>query len=192
MEQRSWAVPVQGRKEMVIAYSVTPELRVKLKEPFGMLIQGSFSETMVKMENIVKKEKPPKIVSVGDVVSLNLYENQMNPQLSITDNKRMRKKVKPKVFAGMKVVHVKNPQGTITEEAIAAIREALESDEPVHIIVDGEEDLLTLIAVLYAPEKSLVVYGQPYEGIVVVEVTSEKKNEAVEILKAMKTVRKAK
>ena len=51
-------VPVQGRKEMVIAYSVTPELRVKLKEPFGMLIQGSFSETMVKMENIVKKEKP--------------------------------------------------------------------------------------------------------------------------------------
>ena len=192
MEQRSWAVPVQGRKEMVIAYSVTPELRVKLKEPFGMLIQGSFSETMVKMENIVKKEKPPKIVSVGDVVSLNLYENQMKPQLSITDNKRMRKKVKPKVFAGMKVVHVKNPQGTITEEAIAAIREALESDEPVHIIVDGEEDLLTLIAVLYAPEKSLVVYGQPYEGIVVVEVTSEKKNEAMEILKAMKTVRKAK
>jgi len=92
----------------------------------------------------------------------------------------------------MKVVHVKNPQGTITEEAIAAIREALESDEPVRIIVDGEEDLLALIAVLYAPEKSLVVYGQPYEGIVVVEVTSEKKNEAVEILKAMKTVRKAK
>jgi uncharacterized protein (UPF0218 family) len=192
LEQRSWAVPVQGRKEMVIAYSVTPELRVKLKEPFGMLIQGSFSETMVKMENIVKREKPPKIVSVGDAVSLNLYENQMNPQLSITDNKRMRKKVKPKVFAGMNVVHVKNPQGTITEEAITAIREALESDEPIHIIVDGEEDLLALIAVFYAPEKSLVVYGQPYEGIVVVEVTSEKKTEAMEILKAMKTVRKAK
>jgi uncharacterized protein (UPF0218 family) len=52
--------------------------------------------------------------------------------------------------------------------------------------------LLALIAVLYAPEKSLVVYGQPYEGIVVVKVTSEKKAEATEILKAMKTVRKAK
>jgi len=52
--------------------------------------------------------------------------------------------------------------------------------------------LLTLIAVLYAPEKSLVVYGQPYEGIVVVEVTSEKQAKAKEILKAMKTVRKAK
>ena len=177
---------------MVIAYSVTPELRVKLKEPFGILIRGSFAETMDKMENIVKREKPPKIVSVGDTVSRNLHEHQMNPQLSITDNKRMRRRIKPRTFKGKNIVHVKNPQGTITEEAITAIREALESNERVHIIVDGEEDLLALIAVLYAPEKSLVVYGQPYEGIVVIKVTSEKKAGAKEILKAMKTVRKAK
>ena len=90
------------------------------------------------------------------------------------------------------MVYVKNPPGTITEEAIVAIKEALESPKHVHILVDGEEDLLVLIAVFYAPEKSLVVYGQPYEGIVVVKVTSEKKAEAAEILKAMKTVRKAK
>jgi uncharacterized protein (UPF0218 family) len=177
---------------MAIAYSVTPELREKLKEPFGMLIQGSFAETMSKMENIVKRENPPKIVSVGDTVSRNFHEHQMNPQLSITDNKRMRRRMQPRIFAGKKVVHVKNPQGTITEEAIASIKEALESDERTHIIVDGEEDLLALIATLYAPEKSLVVYGQPYKGIVVVKVTSEKKAEAKEILKAMKTLRKAK
>lgn len=177
---------------MAIAYSVTPELRAKLKEPFGMLIRGSFTQTMGEMKKLVKQEKPPKIVSVGDTVSRNLHENQMNPQLSITDNKRMRRRIKPRTFAGKNVVHVKNPQGTITEEAITAVKEALESDDRVHIIVDGEEDLLALIAVLYAPEKSLVVYGQPYLGIVVVEVTSEKKAEAAEILKAMKTVRKAK
>jgi uncharacterized protein (UPF0218 family) len=177
---------------MAVAYSVTPELRAKLKEPFGMLICGSFAETMGKMENIVKREKPPKIVSVGDTVSRNLHEHQMNPQLSITDNKRMRKRIKPRIFTGKNVVHVKNPPGTITEEAITAVKEALEGDEHVHIIVDGEEDLLTLIAVLYAPEKSLVVYGQPYEGIVVVKVSSEKKAEAKEILEAMKNVRKAK
>ena len=58
--------------------------------------------------------------------------------------------------------------------------------------MDGEEDLLTLIAVLYATEKSFVVYGQPYAGIVIVEVTSEKRAEAAEILKAMESVRKAK
>ena len=177
---------------MAIAYRVTLELRAKLKEPFGMLIRGSFAETMNKMENIVKQERPPKIVSVGDTVSNNLHKHQVIPQLSITDNKRMRKPTKPRLFMGKNVVYVKNPQGTITEESIRAIKEALESDEHVHVIVDGEEDLLVLVAVLYAQESSLIVYGQPYEGIVVVKVTSEKKAEAAELLKAMKIVRKAK
>ena len=176
---------------MTIAYKVTPELRVKLKEPFGTLIQGSIPETMGKMENIVKQENPPRIVSVGDAISRNLHEHNMKPQLSITDNKCMRKKIEPKVFEDATVVQVKNPQGTITEEAIAAIKKALESDEYTHIIVDGEEDLLTLIAVLYAPEKSLVVYGQPYEGIVAVKVTAEKKAAAEKILNEMKNSSKS-
>ena len=177
---------------MAAAYRVTPELRVKFKDPFGMLIRGSFVETMDKMAEIVAREKPPKIISVGDTVSRNLYERQLNLQLSITDNKRRRKVVQPTIFAGMRIVKVINPQGTITEEAIAAVRQALESEERVHILVDGEEDLLTIVAVLYAPENSFVVYGQPFEGIVVVKVTSGKKAAAEEFLKAMKTVRKAK
>ncbi len=76
---------------MIIAYRVTPELRARFKEPFGMLIRGSFAETMSRMKGIVEKEKPPKIVSVGDTVSRNLHEHEINPQLSITDNKCMRK-----------------------------------------------------------------------------------------------------
>jgi uncharacterized protein (UPF0218 family) len=179
-------------REITVAYSVTPELRAKLKEPFGMLIQGTFSKTMSKLEIIVKGEKPPKIVSVGDTVSRNLHEHGLPPQLSITDNKRMRRRIPPRIFPAKSVIRVKNPQGTITEEAIVAVRKALESNGAVHIIVDGEEDLLTLVTVLYAPEESLVVYGQPYKGIVVVKVTPEKKAEAMEILKAMKPVRKAK
>jgi uncharacterized protein (UPF0218 family) len=179
-------------KEMAIAYRITPELRAKFKEPFGTLIRGTFSENMSKLEIIVKSEKPPKIISVGDTVSRNLHEHKVDPQLLITDNKRMRKKVKPMVYETQSVMYVKNPKGTITEEAITAMQKALESEKQVHIIVDGEEDLLTLVAVLYAPEESLVVYGQPYEGIVVVKVTPEKKAEAMEILKAMKTARKAK
>jgi uncharacterized protein (UPF0218 family) len=179
-------------KEMAIAYSVTPELRAKFKKPFGMLIRGTYSETISKLEIIVKSEKPPKIISVGDTVSRNLHEHKVDPQLLITDNKRMRKRIQPRIFPAKSVIRVKNPQGTITEEAIIAVQKALESEKQVHIIVDGEEDLLTLVAVLHAPEESLVVYGQPYEGIVVVKVTPEKKAEAMEILKAMKTARKAK
>jgi uncharacterized protein (UPF0218 family) len=58
-------------------------------------------------------------------------------------------------------------------------------------VVDGEEDLLTLVAVLYAPENAVVVYGQPYEGIVLVKVSPEKKAEALEFLKAMENCSKS-
>lgn len=170
---------------MVVAYSITPELRVKLKEPFGTLIQGSFDETINKLKDILKSEKPPVIVSVGDVVSSNLHDHSIEPQLLITDNRCMRKRVKKRIYAA-KVLYVKNPAGTISEEAITAIKTALENREPTQIIVDGEEDLLTLIAVLYAPENGLVLYGQPREGLVAVKVTAEKKAEALEILKVMK------
>ncbi len=169
---------------MAKLYAVTPKLRVKLKEPFGELIKGSFSETMAKMKQLVDVEKPPKIISVGDTVTKNLHDYSVRLDLAVIDNRCMRKKFQPVVYTA-KAVTVKNPQGTVTQEAIDAIKEALKSQEHIHIIVDGEEDLLTLVAVLYAPENSVVIYGQPYEGIVVVKVTPEKKAEASEFLKAM-------
>ncbi len=168
---------------MSVIYTITPELRVKLKVPFGMLVKGSFDQTMAKMREI-KTQNPPKIVSVGDTVTKNLHDYQIPPDLAIIDNQCMRKKFQPTNYTS-KTVNVKNPQGTITREAVEAIKEALKSTEHMHIVVDGEEDLLTLVAVLYAPENSVVVYGQPYEGIVLVKVSPEKKAEAAEFLKAM-------
>ena len=171
---------------MVVVYGVTSELREKFKIPFGLLIQGSFYKTMRRMEELVQKENPSRIVSVGDVVSANLHDYKLHPQLTIIDNKSLRDKAAPEDSAAERIVRVCNPPGTITEEAIEAIKDALEKNEHSHIVVDGEEDLLVLIAVLYAPRNSFVVYGQPYQGIVVVRVTEEKKAQVREFLKAMK------
>jgi uncharacterized protein (UPF0218 family) len=177
---------------MVTRYRLTPELRKKLKKPIGTLLRGSFNETMKKLKDLVEKENPPMIVSVGDSVSKNLTENDMFPKLSIVDNKVMRKRIQPIALTADKTLYVKNPPGTITDEALATIQEALEHNRRVKIVVDGEEDLLTLATVLYAPENSFVVYGQPLEGIVVVKVTEQKKKEITEVLKAMEILRKAK
>jgi GTP-dependent dephospho-CoA kinase len=175
---------------MTVVYNVTPELRDKFKEPFGILIKGSFAKTMDKMKALIEQEKPPRIISVGDIVSANLYEHNILPQTTIIDNKSMRCPITPIKVTAEKTIHVNNPQGTITKEAIFAIKEATKRDEYVHIIVNGEEDLLALIAVLYAPKNTLIVYGQPCEGIVVVKVTSQKKAEAQNFLKAMKSLEK--
>jgi len=177
---------------MTIVYSITPELRRKLKEPLGTLIRGSFSETMRRFKDIKEKEKPISIISVGDTVSKNLVKNHVFPQLAIVDNRVMRKSIQPTSLAAESTIYVRNSPGTITEEALVAIQDALKSNRRVKIVVDGEEDLLALIAVLYAEENSFVVYGQPYEGVVVVKVTPKKKAEVAEILKVMENVRKAK
>ncbi len=52
-------------------------------------------------------------------------------------------------------------------------------------MVDGEEDLATLPAILYAPLGSAVVYGQPNEGSVLVMVTPEKKKQIENLMKQM-------
>jgi uncharacterized protein (UPF0218 family) len=172
---------------MTLAYILTPEMRRKLKDPFGNLIQGAPDQTMVKMKELVELEKPSRIISVGDVVSRNLHLYNLHPQVTIIDNISQRDQPMPQEEEMEKTIYVDNPQGTITKEAISAIKDALESDEHTHVVVRGEEDLLTLIAVLYAPETAFVVYGQPHSGIVVVKVTSEKKAQVNEYLKAMKS-----
>ena len=175
---------------MKVAYRITPKLRAKFKEPFGTLIQGSFEETMSKIKDSIENEKPQTLISVGDVVSHNLHEYNVHPKITIIDNRFLRTQSMPEMALVEKTVNVNNPKGTITEEAILAIKEAIEKERHTHIIVKGEEDLLTLIAVQYAPEKAYVVYGQPYSGIVVVKVTAEKKTQAQEFLNAMKPLEK--
>jgi GTP-dependent dephospho-CoA kinase len=172
---------------MTVAYTLTPELRIKLKEPFGSLIQGTPEETMKKMREMVEKEKPPSVISVGDIVSRNLHKHNVHPQLTIIDNISLRDQPMPKEAVVEKTIYVDNPQGTITQETILAVKKALDKKEHTHIVVRGEEDLLTLIAVLYAPENAFVVYGQPHLGIVVVKVTSDRKSQVQEFLNAMKS-----
>lgn len=167
------------------ANSIPPVIRDKLKKPWGKLLRGSFDKTTNEIREIIKEENSPCVITVGDVVSKNLVEGGIHPKLLVVDNKVMRTNVKSLSLPEGEEVHVKNPPGTITREAIKAIREAFKTDRIVKIIVDGEEDLLTLVAVLYAPENSIVVYGQPGEGAVVVKVTKDKKDEAADILKAM-------
>jgi uncharacterized protein (UPF0218 family) len=174
---------------MSTIYTITPTLRDKFKEPFGLLIKGSFDQTMAKMHEI-KNQNPPKIIAVGDIVTKNFQDYKVPLDLSIIDNQSMRKKIQMVTYTS-NAVKIKNPQGTITREAIETIKKSLKKKEQVNIVVDGEEDLLVLIVVLYAPENSVVVYGQPGEGIVLVKVSPEKKTEASEFLKAMKKCSKS-
>jgi len=158
---------------------LTEEGRDFLKRPLGALFRdiNSAAEALNKLH-------PIKLISVGDAVTSELISFGIKPDTIVVDFNVMRSPVKEEMKIKIenfnaKSVKVKNPPGAITEE----LRMALEIDPPVKIIVDGEEDLAALQAVIAAPVGSVVAYGQPNEGIVLVEVTEEKKEEFQGLLK---------
>ena len=88
-------------------------------------------------------------------------------------------------FDAEKTFNVINPAGTITDEAYQTVGKAVNFPGRTKVLVDGEEDLLTLVAVLSAPDGSIVVYGQPRTGIVIVSVSEDTKKKFRKIVDRM-------
>ena len=164
-------------------YRLNEEMRKRLKNPIGTLIIGNPEKTMNYLKRNIALEKPTKLLAIGDNVTINMIKYGIKADLYIVDNKIMRKPIQPIRFECVTTVRVKNPPGTITSEASEALRKAINNSSVTKIIVDGEEDLLTLPAIKFAPEGTIVVYGQPCIGIVMVKVTSAKRKEVEQILK---------
>ena len=78
-----------------------------------------------------------------------------------------------------------NPPGEITEQSIDLIIKSFSLEPPIRITVVGEEDLLVIPVCIHAPEHSVVLYGQPNEGLVIVPITPEIRNKAQRLLDSM-------
>ena len=77
---------------------------------------------------------------------------------------------------------INNPPGTLSNESIVLIKELIQQNIDSLIVVEGEEDLLALPSILFAPLDAYVLYGQPNEGLVVVSVTESLKIKVQSIL----------
>lgn len=160
-------------------------MRNQLKIPLGDLIEGEPRVTMNFLNSFIQDNKPLKVLSVGDYVTSNILKIGICVDVCIIDGRVMRKAVDSLNLKTNKVINVRNPPGTITNKAWEAVCQASKADETIAILVDGEEDLLALPAIICAPLGSLVVYGQPHKGIVLVRVNERKKLCAKTILREM-------
>jgi hypothetical protein len=159
--------------------SLPESVRPLLKRPLGRL----FSDKREAFDYI-RKLRPTKLITVGDHVTADFLEAGIKPDVAIIDFLIMRfpadKKIKKMIDSyQVPTQHVKNPPSKITKELQDTVKNAV---SPLKIVVEGEEDLATLPAILMAPIGSVVAYGQPNEGVVLVEVTKEKKSEISGIL----------
>lgn len=166
------------------SFRPAPSDLVGLKTPLGQLLAGSPAETMPKLKLLVQRSNPSKLTTVGDVVSRETLAAGIQVGLRIVDQMTLRKKINPIEIKAERTYRVKNPAGVITMEAWHTIKQALKDREAL-ILVDGEEDLLAIPAVLESPDNALVVYGQPSEGLVVITASAEKKSEVRKIMNRM-------
>ncbi len=159
------------------------DLRDQLKNPLGNLI----SDNDPNKENIIKKfSAESTIITVGDRTTENMLQLGLKPQVQIIDG--LEKRNQRIVLTDDTVntnLSCKNPPGEITEESIQVIQKAFSCESPVRITVDGEEDLLVIPVCIHAPENSIVMYGQPNEGLVIIRVTPEIKAKVQKILDSM-------
>jgi len=157
---------------------------VRLKNPLGKLLTGTPAETMPKLRTLIQQSKPPKITTVGDIVSRETLATGIQVNLRIVDQMTLRKSISPVEIKAERVYRVRNPAGVVTKEAWDAIKEALQHREAV-VYVDGEEDLLAIPAILESPDKAFIVYGQPSQGVVVVMASPVMKHEVRDLMNRM-------
>jgi uncharacterized protein (UPF0218 family) len=159
-----------------MALRLPESLRLRLKEPLGDFVRD--------LSSLESKT----LVCVGDQASKDAVAAGLKPLLCVYDGRIQRKAVgvTPELrdYDALEV-RVTNPAGTISDEAFNAVERALCSGRPHKILVDGEEDLMTLVAIAYAPLRSVVLYGQPNEGLVGVTVTKKAKDNANSMLSEM-------
>ena len=152
-------------------------IRDSLKKPFGKITRTYKRTPLATL-----------IIAVGDISTQNLLKHHIVPNISIVDFNVARRRV----FRDLSQLGftspnpdyvVKNTPGQISKELIEALKKVLQGTSRAHIIlIDGEEDLAFIPALLLSPIPATIFYGQPQKGAVRVEVTPQTKNKLCAIL----------
>jgi len=178
---RNGEIDQEGRLYKKILLSIAGirfdnEIISRLKLPLGTIISEA------------KQSKSP-IISVGDAVTKNCLDSNIIPNVSIIDLKTHRKKI----YNSMNELGftkktpdftVINNPGEISQNLINTTEKTIHNfKNNKHIIlVEGEEDLAVIPAVLLSPYNTKVLYGQPEVGIVEITVNKESKDKICKIL----------
>jgi len=168
-----------------IALELPEALRSELKEPLGPIYTDA--------EQLLGDATLP-VVAVGDIVTYHLLAAGHTPAVALVDERTKRTDVEESVREAVvdespfdETVAVENPPGTLTDGLLAALQSALEREPAATtlIVVEGEEDLAALPAVLAVAEGTSVVYGQPDEGMVLVSADDTARERVRSLLERM-------
>ena len=153
-------------------YRLPEDMRSQLASPLGHVFTGEETEGP-DFQKLVTKS--PMVVTVGDRVTDTLGGMGRTPDVQVVDGFERRAKREPPTVPYARLVKVKNPAGTLTLGAISGMKSAFVGKKPVRVLVDGEEDLMAMLAIAMAPAYAVVFYGQPGVGVVAVKADASAK-----------------
>jgi uncharacterized protein (UPF0218 family) len=171
--------------EAEVVVELQEALRSELKEPMGPIYTDA--------EALLADAGTP-IVAVGDIVTYHLTTADHTPAVALVDGRTKRAAVEDHIEAALdgdrfdNEIEVANPPATLSAGLLSALREAIDAaadGETTVVVVDGEEDLAALPAIATAPESASVVYGQPDEGMVLVDAGGEARTSVTDLLERM-------
>jgi GTP-dependent dephospho-CoA kinase len=156
---------------------ITESLRETLKKPLGVVIKDT-----------CEIRRGCVLVAVGDLASKRLIADGLRPHIIVYDGKTKRQDIGvSEEITGYpgETYLLDNPAGELAEEAMPLFERLYRKNTPSKVFVGGEEDLTALAAISLAPAGACIVYGQPDEGLVMVEADEEAKNKVNKIIKEM-------
>lgn len=163
-----------------VVVTLPDDLRAAFKEPLGPLYTTA--------EDLLADAGTP-LVTVGDIVTYHFEKIDRQPDVALVDGRTKRRAVDDEVREAVESrpnrIAVENPPATLTAGLLDALAGALDENGKTTVVVDGEEDLAALPAVLAAPDGATVVYGQPDQGMVAVDADEETKAEFRDLLERM-------
>ncbi len=169
-------------------YPLPERLRGVLSREYGVLVEGVDRVSVARRAVMAIHSK--RVWSVGDVVTKSLTEAGFIPHVAIVDRATLRgenididdvERIYSQVGT---VIGIRNPRGTISSEAINTIKYiAGKPGERFLVVVEGEEDLLSLLVAAIANYGEILMYGVPRRGIAVVEIDQRIRAFAMNILR---------
>jgi len=129
-------------------YRLPVRLRSRLSKPLGRV----FSQNEAGGDEFRNAAGiAPMVVTVGDRVTDTLQEVGRTPDVQIVDGVERRQKREYPKAPYSRLIKVKNPAGSVTVDAIEGVRAAFMGKKPARVQVDGEEDLMAMLAIAMAP-----------------------------------------
>ena len=157
------------------------DMRDELKVPLGPVVHED--------ELVALTGTSGPICTVGDMTTETAYRLGLPIHLAVVDYQTKRSPDPRWVEAlspvGDRTVEVSNAPATVTSTMYNGIIAAWSSPTSVKMVVEGEEDMAALPAILHSPEGATVIYGIPDTGLCLVQVDGHARDVVSDILRRL-------